>query len=88
MRYDSPAPTSNQESDESRIIGGEEQFTYLGSVVNKTDGSDDGINARSRICKVRKVFAKLKPVWKSNVRNENTNITVINTKVKSDYSYL
>ena len=57
----------------SVTIGGEEleeieQFTYLGSVISKTGGTDEDINAR--ICKARQAFAMLKPVWKSNVLSE------------------
>ena len=74
----------------SVTIGGEElkeveQFTYLGSVIRKTSGTDEDINAR--ICKARQVFAVLKPVWKSNVLSENTKVRIFNINVKSFLLY-
>lgn len=37
-----------------------DQFTYLGSVISKTGGTDEDIKAR--ISKARQAFAMLKPV--------------------------
>ena len=75
---------------ESVTIGGEEleeveQFTYLGSVIRKTVGTYEDINAR--ICKARQAFAMLKPVSKSNVLSENTKVRIFNTNVKSVLFY-
>ena len=40
-----------------------ESFTYLGSIVNKTGGTEEDIKARTN--KARYVFVTLKPIWKS-----------------------
>ncbi|CAG2187214.1 unnamed protein product [Mytilus edulis] len=47
-----------------------DQFTYLGSIMDRTGGTDADI--RTRISKARQAFAMLKPVWKSTAFTENT----------------
>jgi hypothetical protein len=43
-----------------------EQFTYLGSIISITGGTDEDIKARKR--KAQQAFAMLKPVWKSIIK--------------------
>ena len=40
----------------------EVEFTYLGSVMNKTEGTDEDIAARRK--KSQQAFAMLTPVWR------------------------
>ena len=62
-----------------------DQFTYLGSIISKTGGTEEDINAR--ISKGRQAFAMLKPIWNSKVISENTKIRIFNTNVKSVLLY-
>ncbi|VDI07663.1 Hypothetical predicted protein [Mytilus galloprovincialis] len=52
-----------------------DQFTYLGSIMDRTGGTDADI--RTRISKARQAFAMLKPVWKLTAFTENTKIRTI-----------
>ena len=61
------------------------KFTYLGSVVNKTGGTDDDI--KSRIAKARFAFTTLKPIWRSNNIRLHTKIRLFNTNVKAVLMY-
>ena len=62
-----------------------DQFTYLGSIMERTGGTDADI--RTRISKARQFFAMLKPVWKSTAFTENIKIRIFNTNVKSALFY-
>ncbi|CAC5395900.1 unnamed protein product [Mytilus coruscus] len=62
-----------------------DQFTYLGSIMDRNGGTDADI--RTRISKARQAFAMLKPVWKSTAFTENTKIRIFNTNVKSVLFY-
>ncbi|CAG2247047.1 unnamed protein product [Mytilus edulis] len=62
-----------------------DQFTYLGSIMDRTGGTDADI--RTRISKARQAFAMLKPVWKSTAFTENTKIQIFITNVKSVLFY-
>ena len=62
-----------------------DQFTYLGSIVNKTCGAEEDI--KSRISKGRQILAMVRPVWKSTTLSENTKIRIFNTNVKSVLLY-
>ncbi|CAH8842515.1 unnamed protein product [Trichobilharzia szidati] len=42
-------------------------FTYLGSIVSTTGGTDEDV--KSRIGKARNTFINLKPIWKSSSLN-------------------
>nr|XP_034338546.1 uncharacterized protein LOC117692963 [Crassostrea gigas] len=62
-----------------------EKFIYLRSIISRTGGSDEDINAR--ISKARQAFAMLKPVWSSTTLNESTKIRIFNINVKSVLLY-
>jgi hypothetical protein len=58
-----------------------EQFTYLGSKISRTDGTEEDILAR--IQKARASFANLSQIWKSSVRGKLTKLRLFNAIVKS-----
>jgi len=58
-----------------------EEFTYLGSVMNKTGGTDEDIAARRK--KAQQAFAMLTPVWRRKDLRTATKITIFNTNVKA-----
>lgn len=62
-----------------------EAFTYLGSVVDTTGGTDDDI--RSRINKARVVFNMLRKIWSANNISTNTKMRIFNSSVKQVMLY-
>jgi hypothetical protein len=58
-----------------------EQFTYLGSKISRTGGTEEDILAR--IQKARASFANLSQIWKSSVRGKLTKLRLFNAIVKS-----
>jgi len=62
-----------------------EEFTYLGSVMNKTGGMDEEIVVRSK--KAQQAFAMLTPVWRSKDLRTATKIRIFNTNVKAVLLY-
>jgi hypothetical protein len=56
-----------------------EQFTYLGSIISITGGTDEDIKARKR--KAQQAFAMLKPVWRSTTLRTSTKLR-LNSNVK------
>ena len=62
-----------------------EEFTYLGSVMNKTGGTDEDIAARRK--KAQQAFAMLTPVWRSKDLRTATKIRIFNTNVKAVLLY-
>ena len=58
-----------------------ESFTYLGSIVNTTGGSDEDVESRSR--KAQAVFYLLRPIWKSKYISLRTKLKIFNSNVKS-----
>jgi hypothetical protein len=62
-----------------------DRFTYLGSIVSKTGGTDEDV--RSRINKARQAFVTLKPVWNNKNLSLQTKLRVFNTNVKSVLLY-
>ena len=60
---------------------GSSEVTYLGSVVNKTGGTDEDIAARRK--KAQQAFAMLTPVWRSKDLRIVTKISIFNTNVKA-----
>ncbi|CAH8856362.1 unnamed protein product [Trichobilharzia szidati] len=60
-------------------------FTYLGSIVSTTGGTDEDV--KSRIGKARNTFINLKPIWKSSSLSINNKIRIFNTNVKSILLY-
>ena len=62
-----------------------ESFTYLGSIISKTGGTEE--NIKSKIVKVRHVFITLKPVWNNRNILSKTKLTIFNSNVKSVLLY-
>lgn len=60
-------------------------FTYLGSVVSATGGSDEDVKAR--IGKARYAFITLRPVWRSTSLSVHNKLRIFNTNVKSVLLY-
>jgi hypothetical protein len=50
-------------------------FTYLGSIVSTTGGTDEDIQARKK--KALQAFSILKPVWKSRILRTSTKIRIL-----------
>ncbi|VDP37473.1 unnamed protein product [Schistosoma margrebowiei] len=71
------------------LRGGEaqdvESFTYLGSIIDKQEGS--GIDVKAKIGKARAAFLQLKNIW--NLKQPSTNIKarIFNTNVKTVLLY-
>ena len=57
------------------------EFTYLGSIVSKTGGTDEDIKAR--IGKARQAFAMLRPIWRSTALTTKTKLRVFESNVKA-----
>ena len=57
-----------------------ESFTYIGSIINKTGGTEEDI--KSRIGKARHVFVTLEPVWNSRNIIIKTKLNILSSKVK------
>ena len=60
-------------------------FTYLGSKINKTGGTEDDTN--SRIQKARVAFLMLSKIWKSKLIKLKTKMRIFNSSVKSVLLY-
>ena len=60
-------------------------FTYLGSIVSTSGGTDEDIKARKR--KAQQAFAMLRPVWRSRALRTRTKLRIFNTNVKSVLLY-
>jgi len=56
-----------------------DQFTYLGSVVSISGGTEEDITAC--LGKARSTFARLKPVWKSNAYSRTTKLRIYKSNV-------
>jgi len=57
------------------------EFSYLGSISNKTGKTDEDITARLR--KAQSTFSILMPVWKEKCIRLQTKLRIFNTNVKS-----
>ena len=62
-----------------------DSFTYLGSIVSKSGGTDEDV--RARIAKARHAFVILKPVWRNVNLHLSTKLRLFNTNVKSVLLY-
>ena len=62
-----------------------QNFTYLGSIVSTTGGTDEDITARKK--KAQQAFSILKPVWRSRSLRTCTKIRFFNSIVKSVLLY-
>ena len=60
-------------------------FTYLGSLVSKTGGAEEDVEARVR--KAQLAFITLNPVWRSPVIRSKTKLKIFNSNVKSVLLY-
>ena len=61
------------------------EFTYLGSVISETGGTDEDIAARIR--KAQSTFSMLMPVWKEKSIRLRTKLRIFNTNVKTALLY-
>ena len=62
-----------------------DKFTYLGSIVSNTGGTDEDIQAR--INKARHAFVTLRPIWKSSTLSKRHKLRIFNSNVKSVLLY-
>ena len=62
-----------------------EEFTYLGSKIDRLGGTDADVKAR--IGKARMAFTSLKNVWKSRHISTKTKLRFFNSNVKSVLLY-
>ena len=60
-------------------------FTYLGSVINITGGTDEDVMARIR--KARSAFNTLASIWRSKEITTTTKLRIFNSNVKSVLLY-
>jgi len=61
------------------------EFTYLGSIISETGGTDEDITARIR--KAQSTFSMLMPVWKEKCIRLQMKLRILNTNVKSAHLY-
>ena len=62
-----------------------DSFTYLGSIVSKTGGTDEDVKAR--IQKARNPFLMMKNIWKSRNFRLQTKLRLFNSNVSSVLLY-
>ena len=62
-----------------------QNFTYLGSIVSTTGGTDEDITARKK--KAQQTYSILNPVWRSRALRTCTKIRIFNSIVKSVLLY-
>ena len=67
------------------VIQRTDHFTYLGSVVSESGGTEEALVARIR--KAQQAFATLRTVWKSRAISLNTKLRIINSNIKSVLLY-
>ena len=79
------ANNANKTKIRSAELEDETQFTYLGSVISTTGGTDEDIQARKR--KAQQAFAILKPIWRNKSLRTATKIRIFNSNVKSVLLY-
>ena len=70
---------------EGQAIEDVDHFTYLGSIVSKTGGTEEDIKAR--IGKARHAFATMRPVWNNRNIHWKTKIRLFNSNVKTVLLY-
>ena len=61
------------------------EFTYLGSIIDKTGGTDKDV--KKRIQKARTAFKSLRNIWKATKLNEHTKLKLFNSNVNSILLY-
>ncbi|KAJ8707856.1 hypothetical protein PYW07_011533 [Mythimna separata] len=57
-----------------------QKFTYLGSVVAETGGTEEDV--ASRTAKARGTFAQLRPVWQSRKLTQRVKLKIFGSNVK------
>ena len=62
-----------------------EEFTYLGSVVSTTGGTDQDVEAR--LGKARVAFIAMDKLWSSQVFERATKVKIFNSNVKAVLFY-
>ncbi|KAJ8707844.1 hypothetical protein PYW07_011521 [Mythimna separata] len=62
-----------------------QKFTYLGSVVAETGGTEEDV--ASRTAKARGTFAQLRPVWQSRKLTRRVKLKIFRSNVKSVLLY-
>ena len=62
-----------------------EEFTYLGSVVSTTGGTDQDVEAR--LGKARVAFRAMDKLWTSQVLGRATKVKIFNSNVKAVLLY-
>ena len=68
-----------------KVLEEVDNFTYLGSIVDKEGGT--GKDIKARIQKARGAFAMLKNIWKSKQISIKTKLRIFNSNVKSVLLY-
>ena len=61
------------------------EFTYLGSIVSPTGGTEEDIKARRK--KAQQAFTMLRPVWSCRSLRTKTKLRIFNSNVKSVLLY-
>ena len=61
------------------------QFTYLGSIIDNTGGTETDITARVR--KAQVAFSALSKIWHSMTYSTQTKLRIFNTNVKAVLLY-
>ena len=62
-----------------------ERFTYLGSIVSQSGGTEEDVN--NRVNKARNAFVGLRNIWKSGIYKTKTKIKLFDAIVKSNLLY-
>jgi len=61
------------------------QFTYLGSIIDNTGGTEEDI--KDRIRKAQTAFSTLNKIWHSTRYSKQTKLRIFNTNVKAVLLY-
>ena len=80
MKIRSPANTGNVNC-VGEVLKQVSAFTYLGSLVATTGGTEEDVEARCR--KAQVAFSILRPIWRSNFISLWTKMRIFNSNVKS-----
>jgi hypothetical protein len=67
------------------IIEEVESFVYLGSVISKTEGTEEDV--ASRIKRANGAFVQLYPIWRNHSISKRVKLRIFNTNVKSVLLY-
>jgi len=70
---------------EGQAIENVDSFTYLGSIISTTGGTEDDIN--NRLKKARSSYSMLGKVWKCRSISRHTKVRLFNSNVKSILLY-